>query len=226
LKPSGYTHKEAFEGREPGSNGLAYDSERKLVSCEHGDRRIARLEADGRKITLVDRFEGKRLNSPNDLVFKSNGDLYFTDPPFGLPKTFDVPSKEPPYNGVYRLSKEGKLSLLIKDLKAPNGIAFSPDEKILYISNLDSNRFVWLAYDVKDDGTIANGRVFIDASPLAKNGKGEPDDFKADRQGNLFAGGPGGLYVFAPDGTHLSYSCTLLFFWWDFAVPTDNIASA
>jgi gluconolactonase len=208
LKPSGYTGMGPFEGREPGSNGLAYDHQGRLVSCEHGDRRIARLETDGSKTTLVDRFEGKRLNSPNDLVFKSNGDLYFTDPPFGLPKTFDDPNKELPYNGVYRLSKDGKLTLLTKDLKAPNGIAFSPDEKTLYISNLDPNRFVWLAFDVRDDGTIANGRVFFDATPLMKNGKGGPDGFKVDRQGNLFAGGPGGLYIFAPDGTHLGTIAT------------------
>ncbi|HEX3035946.1 MAG TPA: SMP-30/gluconolactonase/LRE family protein [Thermodesulfobacteriota bacterium] len=129
LKPSGYTGSAPFEGREPGSNGLTFDSVGRLVLCEHGDRRITHLEENGGKTTLVDRYNGKRLNSPNDAVFKSNGDLYFTDPPFGLPKKFDDPQKELPFQGVYRLSTGGKLILLTKDIKAPNGIAFSPDEK-------------------------------------------------------------------------------------------------
>jgi gluconolactonase len=157
LKPSGYTGKATFEGSEPGSNGLAFDLEGRLVLAEHGDRRIARLERNGKQTTLVDRFEGKRINSPNDLVFKSNGDLYFTDPPFGLPKSFDDPRKETPFQGVYKYSKDGKLTLLSKDIKAPNGIAFSPDEKTLYISNADPMNAVWMAYDVKADGTIDNG---------------------------------------------------------------------
>ncbi|HYY25368.1 MAG TPA: SMP-30/gluconolactonase/LRE family protein, partial [Candidatus Udaeobacter sp.] len=135
LKPSGYTGKTPFEGPEPGSNGLAFDPAGRLVLAEHGDRRIARLEKNGRKTTLVDRHEGKRINSPNDLVFKSNGDLYFTDPPFGLPKSFGDPHKELPFQGLYKFSKDGKLTLLTKDIKAPNGIAFSPDEKKLYVSN-------------------------------------------------------------------------------------------
>jgi gluconolactonase len=129
LKPSGYTGKVPFEGREPGSNGLAYDTEGRLVLAEHGDRRIARLEKSGKKTTLADHYEDKRINSPNDLAFNSNGDLYFTDPPFGLPKAFEDPRKELPFQGVYRLSKDGKLTLLIRDIKAPNGIAFSPDER-------------------------------------------------------------------------------------------------
>ncbi|HSE97299.1 MAG TPA: SMP-30/gluconolactonase/LRE family protein, partial [Blastocatellia bacterium] len=203
LKPSGYTGSAPFEGREPGSNGLAFDSEGRLVLCEHGDRRVARMERDGRKTTLADRFEGKRLNSPNDLVFKSNGDIYFTDPPFGLPKTFSDPRRELPFCGVYRLSKDGKLTLLTKEVKAPNGIAFSPDEKKLYVTDVDPNRSAWMVFDVKADGTISNGQVFFDATAWTKTRPGAPDGLKVDRDGNLVATGPGGVYFFAPDGTHL-----------------------
>ncbi len=216
LKPSGYTGQDPFEGREPGSNGLAYDTEGRLVLCEHGDRRVARLEADGSKTTLADRYEGKRLNSPNDLVFKSNGDLYFTDPPYGLPKTFEDPRRELDFCGVYRLSKDGLLTLLTKEIKAPNGIAFSPDEKTLYVASSDPNRAIWMAYEVKDDGTIANGRVFFDATPWVKGKKGLPDGMKVDQDGNLFATGPGGLHVFAPDGRHLGSI--------EMSVPTANCA--
>ena len=116
--------------------------------AEHGERRVARLDKNGRKTTLVDRYEGKRINSPNDVVFKSNGDLYFTDPPFGLPKSFDDPQRELPFQGIYRYSKDGKLTLLTKDLKAPNGIAFSPDEKKLYVSNADMSNGIWMVYEV------------------------------------------------------------------------------
>ncbi len=203
LKPSGYTGKEPFTGREPGSNGLIFDPEGRLVFCQHGDRRIARLEPDGRNTTLADRYQGKRLNSPNDLVFKSNGDLYFTDPPFGLPHAFDDLAKEMSFSGVYRLDRSGKLTLLTKELNAPNGIAFSPDEKILYISNSDPRRGIWVAYPVREDGTLGNGRVFFDATPWPKDKKGAPDGMKVDRTGNIFAAGPGGIHVFAPDGTHL-----------------------
>ena len=203
LKPSGYTGTAPFQGKEPGSNGLTFDSTGRLVLCEHGDRRIARLEKDGTKTTLADRYQGKRLNSPNDLVFKSNGDLYFTDPPFGLPKAFDDPHKELTFSGVYRLATSGKLTLLTKKIRAPNGIAFSPAEKTLYVSNADPNQAVWMAYDVRGDGTIANGRVFFDATAWMKTKKGAPDGMTVDKDGNLFAAGPGGIHIFAPDGTHL-----------------------
>lgn len=215
LKPSGYTGSAPFTGREPGSNGLTFDAAGRLVLCQHGDRRIARLEADGRIAVLADRYQGKRLNSPNDLVFKSNGDLYFTDPPFGLPKAFDDPGKELPFQGVYRLSKDGKLTLLIKDRKAPNGIAFSPDEKTLYVSDVDYERSAWLAYDVMPDGTVTNGRMFFDARPWRKPPFFGPDGFKLDRAGNLFGARPGGISVFAPDGTHLGSIET--------GVPTSNM---
>jgi len=216
LKPSGYSRSAPFEGREPGSNGLTFDSVGRLVLCEHGDRRIARLEADGRKTTLADRYEGKRLNSPNDAVFKSNGDLYFTDPPFGLPMAFDDPQKELPFSGVYRLSTEGRLTLLTKEIKAPNGIAFSPDEKTLYVTDVAPNRPAWLAYDVKQDGSMANGRVFFDASAWLKPGYGGPDGLKVDKEGHLFGARPGGISVFAPDGTHLGSIET--------GVATSNVA--
>jgi gluconolactonase len=214
LKPSGYTGSAPFTGREPGSNGLTYDAGGHLILCEHGDRRVARLERDGAKTTLADRYEGKRLNSPNDLAFKSNGDLYFTDPAYGLPKTFDDPQRELPFCGVYRLSKDGKVTLLTKDLKAPNGIAFSPDEKRLYVS--DSAQGLWMVYEVKADGTLASGRVFFDAKPWTQTRKGAPDGLKVDKHGNLFASGPEGIYVFAPDGTHLGTIET--------GVPTANCA--
>jgi len=203
LRPSGYTGRTPFPGPEPGSNGLAFDARGRLVLCEHGDRRIARLEANGRKTTLVDRNEGKRINSPNDLVYKSNGDLYFTDPPFGLPMGMDDPGKELPFQGVYRLSKDGKLAVLTKEVKFPNGIGFSPDEKTLYISNADRTNAVWLAFEVKSDGTLGRSRVFFDGTAWTRTGKGVPDGLKVDRSGNVFAAGPGGLHVFALDGTHL-----------------------
>jgi gluconolactonase len=216
LKPSGYTGKTPFEGAEPGSNGLAFDPEGRLVLAEHGDRRIARLERDGKQTTLVDRFEGKRINSPNDLVFKSNGDLYFTDPPFGLPRSFDDPRKELPFQGVYRFSKDGKLTLLTKEVKAPNGIAFSPDEKKLYVSNAEKTNAVWIAFDVKTDGTIENGKAIFNATPWTKTKHGVPDGMKVDREGNIFAAGPGGIHVIAPTGRHLGSIET--------GVPTGNLA--
>ncbi len=203
LKPSGYTGSAPFTGREPGSNGLTFDPQGRLVLCEHGDRRVARLEANKTKTTLVDRYEGKRLNSPNDLAYKSNGDLYFTDPPYGLPKAWDDPAKELDFQGVYRLSKDGKLTLLTKELRAPNGIAFSPKEDILYVAQSDPKRAIWMAYPVKKDGTLDAGRAFFDATSWVPGHTGLPDGMKVDKDGNLWAMGPGGLHVFAPDGTHL-----------------------
>jgi len=201
LKPSGYTGTEPFQGREPGSNGLAFDKQGRLVFCQHGDRRISRLEKDGTKTVLVERYRGKRINSPNDLVFKSNGDLYFTDPPFGLPASFDDPKRELDFCGVYRLAKNGKLTLLTKEVQAPNGIAFSPDEKMLYVA--DSKRALWFAFDVKKDGTLGKGRVLFDGAEMSKGRPGVADSMKVDIHGNIFAAAPGGLYVIAPDGTLL-----------------------
>ncbi len=216
LRPSGYTGPAAFTGREPGSNGLTYDSEGRLVMNQHGNRSIVRIEKDGSWTTLVDRFEGKRLNSPNDLVYKSDGSLYFTDPPFGLPGGADDPGRELPFAGVYRLGPDGKLTLLTKELAYPNGLAFSPDEKTLYVANADLKRPIWMAYEVKPDGTLGAGRQLFDASAWVKDGQGVPDGMKVDAQGNLWAGGPGGrIFVIAPDGTLLGSL--------SFGVPTANM---
>jgi gluconolactonase len=204
LRPAGYTGSALFTGREPGSNGLTWDADRRLVLCQHGDRRIARLDAPGRFTTLADRYQGKRLNSPNDLAFKSNGDLYFTDPPYGLPGTFTDPGRELDFTGVYRLGKNGSLTLLTRELKAPNGIAFSPDEKTLYVAQSSGEEPILMAYPVKADGTIDPGKVLINVKAGMRPDKpGGLDGMKVDLQGNLFATGPGGVWVIAPDGTHL-----------------------
>jgi gluconolactonase len=202
LKPSGYTGVVAY-GPEPGCNGLVLDPQGRLVSCEHGDRRVSRLEKDGGKRTLADNYQGKRLNSPNDAVFDSHGNLYFTDPPYGLPKQFDDPRRELDFCGVYRLSAAGALTLLTDQMTRPNGIGLSPDEKTLYVANSDPEKAIWMAFDPQSDGTIANGRVFYDASAWAGKKKGLPDVMTLDKDGNLFATGPGGVRLFAPDGTLL-----------------------
>jgi gluconolactonase len=202
LKPSGYTGTQA-RGGEPGSNGLVLDAEGRLCLCEHGDRRVTRIEKDGKKTVLADKFEGKRFNSPNDLVFKSNGDLYFTDPPYGLPKNWDDPARELDFCGIYRISKDGKLQLLSKELKRPNGLAFSLDEKTLIVANSDPENAIWMAFEVKDDGTLGKSRVFHDASMWVGRKDGLPDGMKLDKAGNLFATGPGGVWVFSADGKHL-----------------------
>ena len=217
LRPSGYTGSAPFTGREPGSNGLTWDPQGRLVLCQHGDRRISRLDAPGRFTTLVDRFEGKRLNSPNDLVYNSRGDLYFTDPPYGLPGTFKDPQRELEFTGVYRLSADGRLTLLTRELTAPNGIAFSPDEKTLYVAQSDGQRPIWMAYPVNAEGTIGAGKLLADAKAAQQAGKpGAPDGLKVDVNGNLFATGPGGVWVIASDGAHLGTIET--------GVPTANVA--
>ena len=199
--------KPVFEG-EPGegesaagSNGLTLDSEDRLVLCEHGARRISRIETDGTRTSLVDRYEGKKLNSPNDAVYRSDGWLYFTDPPYGLAKQDEDPDKELSFNGIYRLSPDGELELLEKGQTRPNGLAFSPDEKILYVANSDPARKVWMAYEVKEDGTIGKGRLFFDAT--SETSEGVPDGLKVDQMGNLYCTGPGGVWVFSPEGEHL-----------------------
>ena len=218
MKPSGYTGTET-NLVEPGSNGLLLDPDGRLVMMEHGDRRVSRLEKDGKtKTTLADRWEGKRLNSPNDGVFKSNGDLYFTDPPYGRmvqgKGTSVFPGMELDFCGVYRLTKDGKLSLLTKEMSKPNGITFSPDEKTLYVSNSDPARAIWMAFPVKEDGTLGEGKVFFDATASVGKLKGLPDGMKTDEHGNLWAAGPGGILILTPKGEHLGTIVT--------DVPTAN----
>jgi gluconolactonase len=202
MRPSGYTGVVDY-GREPGSNGLTMDTAGRLHACEHGDRRVTRLEADGGKWTLADSYEGKRLNSPNDLVFKSNGDLYFTDPPYGLPNRADDPRKELTFCGVYRVKPDRSIALLTAELKLPNGLAFSPDESVLYVAQSAPDAAIWMAYPVNDDGTLGVGRIFADVTHLAGTLRGLPDGLKIDQAGNLWATGPGGVHVITPEGQFL-----------------------
>ena len=181
------------------SNGLTYDKGGHLIACEHGNRRVSRTTADGQVITIASHYEGKRLNSPNDVVVKSDGSIYFTDPPYGLSAAYGVESeKELDFQGVYRLSPNGDtLILLVDDFDRPNGLCFSPDESILYIN--DTERMHVRAFDVQPDGTIANDRIFGEE----EGDTGKPDGMKADVHGNVYLTGPDGIWVFAPDGTHL-----------------------
>lgn len=203
MKPSGYTGVADY-GAEPGSNGLTLDAAGRLYLAEHGDRRIARMTPDGGKMTLADRYAGKRLNSPNDLVIKSNGDVYFTDPIYGLPNRENDSRRELDFCGVYRISaRDGSVTLLTRELERPNGLAFSPDEKTLYVAQSDPKRAVWMAYPVKDDGMLGTGQVFADVTGEVGQRPGLPDGMKVDVAGNLWATGPGGVHIYAPDGTRL-----------------------
>jgi gluconolactonase len=197
---SGYSGGDIAEYGQPGSNGLAFDLQARLTINEHGNRRVTRLEPDGRVTILAERFDGKRLNSPNDLVYKSDGALYFTDPPFGLPKYHDDPRRELPDFNVF-LWKNGSLRKLASELRGPNGLAFSPDEKWLYVANWDEHNKVVKRYPVLADGTLGPGTVFFDMGTAP-----EPealDGLKVDKLGHLFVSGPGGLWVLAADGRHL-----------------------
>jgi gluconolactonase len=199
LKPSGFTGVGDY-GKEPGSNGLTLDAMGRLVLCEHGDRRVSRLEKDGGKKTLVDNYQGKRLNSPNDVVFRSNGDMYFTDPPYGLPRNWDDPRRELDFCGVYRLAKDGSLSVLTKTMTRPNGLAFSPDEKTFYVAQSDPQKAIWMSFPVKADGSVGEGKIFADVTSMVGKYPGLPDGLKVDQQGNIWATGPGGVHILAPDG--------------------------
>ncbi len=200
MSPSGYTGV-TYYGLEPGSNGLIVDKQGRLVMCEHGDRRVSVLTKDGGKMTLADRYQGKRLNSPNDAALKSNGDIYFTDPPYGLPQRYDDPRRELDFCGVYRISTDGKLTLLSTALERPNGIGFSPDEKTLYVAQSDPKKAIWMQFPVKDDGTLGEGKVFYDATSLVGDANpGLPDGLAVDASGNVWATGPGGVFIFSPAG--------------------------
>ena len=200
LRPGGYDKNDAPPGSFIGPNGMIADRDGAVLLCQHGNRRIVRIAKDRSVSTLVERFNGKRLNSPNDLVYKSDGSLYFTDPPYGLVGQDQDPHKELAFNGVYRFAG-GKLDVVVRDLTRPNGIAFSPDEKILYVANSDPKRKVWMKYDVQPDGSVKNGKVFFDVTSATENGL--PDGMKVDAKGNLYCAGPGGIWVFSPQGKHL-----------------------
>lgn len=200
--PSGYVGADIAEYGQPGSNGLTLDPAGRLTINQHGNRRVIRLEKDGGETVLADRFEGKRLNSPNDLVYRSDGTLFFTDPPFGLPKFFDDPRKELPFSGVYSVYK-GKLQLVSRDFTGPNGIAFSPDEKYLYVGDWDTKHVVLMRYEVRPDGTLTNGQAFFDMTSALDREQNAIDGMKVDREGNLYVSGPGGLWVISPAGKHL-----------------------
>lgn len=197
---SGYAGVDIAEYGQPGSNGITLDPQGRLTIDQHGNRRIIRLENDGSESVLEDKYQGKRLNSPNDLVYRSDGTLFFTDPPFGLPKVFDDPRKELSFSGVYSIYK-GKLQLLTKEFTGPNGIAFSPDEKYLYVGNWDEKAKVVKRYEVNLDGTLKNGKLFYDLTDAP--GEDAIDGIKVDQAGNVYVSGPGGLWVISPGGKHL-----------------------
>lgn len=202
MTKSGYRGVDIGEYGQPGSNGLTLDKQGRLTINQHGNRRVVRMEKNGQLTVLADRYEGKRLNSPNDLVYKSDGALYFTDPPFGLPKFFDDPRKELPYSGVFRVSPDGKIvQLLTNELSGPNGLAFSPDEKYFYVDNWDEKKKIIMRYEVNPDGTLSNGKVFFDMT--SAEGKDALDGMKIDQKGNLYVSGPSGLWIISPEGKHL-----------------------
>jgi len=197
---SGYDGADIAEYGQPGSNGLTLDPQGRLAINQHGKRRVIRVGPDGRDTVLADRYHGKRLNSPNDLVYRSDGTLFFTDPPFGLPKFFDDPRKELPFSGVFAVYK-GELKLLTTDFAGPNGIAFSPDEKYLYVTDWDDKKKWIMRYEVQPDASLQNGRLFFDMT--SSPGEDALDGMKVDVRGNLYVSGPGGLWIISPEGTHL-----------------------
>jgi gluconolactonase len=207
LKPAGFTGEAERKG-EPGSNGLLLDPQDRLVLCQHGDRRMARLvgglsNPKATYETLVDNYQGKRFNSPNDATYSKTGDLYFTDPPYGLEGNMDDPAKEIPFQGVYLLKAGSEVAeLLIDTLSRPNGIALSPKEDRIYVANSDPEKAIWMTYELQD-GRLSEGRVFYDATSMVGREKGLPDGLKVHSSGVIFATGPGGVWVFGADGTVL-----------------------
>ena len=204
LTPSGYTST-VKRGGEIGSNGLLLDNQGRLILCQHGDRRIARMNAPLSSpkpdfTTLADRYNGKRFDSPNDAVITGNGDIYFTDPPYGLEKNAEDESKEAPYQGVYKLSADGRLTLLIDSITRPNGIAFLPGERQLIIANSDQAKPYWYIYDLAGNDSLTNGRIFYNATDAGKQQPGLPDGLKIDKNGIVYATGPGGVWIFDKTG--------------------------
>jgi gluconolactonase len=205
LQPSGYTGTGPSGRKEPGSNGLVLRADGRLVLCQHGDRCIAVMDAPldqpaPKFIALVSSYEGKKLNSPNDAIFDRAGNLWFTDPPYGLPQNVDDSTKELPFQGVFRATPQGEVRLLTDTITRPNGIALTPDEQTLVVANSDPQKAVWYAYHVTPEGTLSQGRILYDATEESKTARGLPDGLKFDRMGNLFASGPGGVWIFNPDG--------------------------
>lgn len=204
LEPSGYTGTSG-RGGEIGSNGLIISDEGDLLLCQHGDRQIARMNAElidpaPEYVALADQYDGMKFNSPNDLVQHSSGSIYFTDPPYGLEGYIDDPLREMDIQGVYRIDPNGDVILLTDELSRPNGLAFSTDESLLYVANSDPQRAIWMVYDVLENGDITNGRVFMDATDQVGEEPGLPDGMKVNRDGYLFATGPGGVWIMSPDG--------------------------
>jgi gluconolactonase len=202
LEPSGFTGT-VYHGRERGSNGLTLDRENRLVLCQHGDRRIARLAANEKDFeTIVDRIDGRRFSSPNDLCFDRAGNLFFTDPPYGLPSDA---KQETAFNGVYRLGTDGKLTVVSRTMDRPNGIALSPDERTLYVGSTDGAKPLIMAFALKPDGSVVSERVFFDATALIARTKrqGGFDGLKVDTRGNLWTTGPGGVLIINSEGKHL-----------------------
>jgi gluconolactonase len=207
LKPSGFTGNDISPFREPGSNGLLLDGSGNLVLCQHGDRRISRMEAPihspaARFVSMADHFKGKKFTSPNDGVISSTGELYFTDPPYGLHKMDNDPLKEMPWNGVYKVKKDGTVILLTDSISKPNGIALFPGEKKLLVANSDPEKPFWYVWDINGDSLI-NGRIFFSPTPIDASMTGLPDGLKIDRKGNVIATGPGGIYFFNSEGKKL-----------------------